>query len=101
MEKFVVARIFIQSSFVQEFHRQMEELTMLSRKEPGCLEYRWYAESSEEGAFTVIERYRDQEDLKYHFSRPYLQDFVDKVNAWRSQELQVHFLSAASGAPES
>lgn len=94
MEKFVIARLFIQPALVQEFQRQIKHLTTLSRQEPGCLEYDWYVDPSEEGAFTVIEHYRDQKDLEYHFSRPELKEFVDKVNAWKSKELQLHFLSA-------
>jgi quinol monooxygenase YgiN len=101
MEKFVVARLFIHSTYVEKFLRQLEELAILSRKEPGCLEYDWYANPSEEGAFTVLEHYRDRESLKYHFSQPYLQDFVDKVKAWGSKELQVHFLSAEPDVLES
>ncbi len=99
MERFVVARLFIQHAFLQEFRQQIEQLTTLSRQEPGCLEYHWYADISEKGTFTVIERYRDQEGLKEHFSRPYLQDFINWVNAWSSKNLEVHFLSAEPVAP--
>lgn len=99
MEKFVVARLFICPPFIQEFHRAIEQLTVLSREEPGCLEYNWYADPSEAGTFAVVEHYRDQESLQYHFSRPYLQHFVDKVNTWSAKQLQVHFLSAAPAVP--
>jgi quinol monooxygenase YgiN len=99
MEKFVVARLFIHAPFIQEFHRAIEQLTVLSREEPGCLEYGWYADPLVAGTFAIIERYRDQESLQYHFSRPYLQHFADKVNAWSAKELQVHFLSTVPGMP--
>lgn len=101
MEKFVIARLFIRPAFVQAFHRQIEELTTLTLQEPGCLAYNWYRDPSAEGTFIIIEHYRDQDGLKYHFSQPYLQAFVGKVNEWKAKELQVHFLSPEPNAPES
>ncbi|WP_170137797.1 putative quinol monooxygenase [Chitinophaga dinghuensis] len=92
-EKFVIAKLFIRPESMAAFRAAMDELVIVTRKEPGCIGYTYYADSSEKGAFTVIEHYRDGAGLRYHFQQDYLADFVKKVETWKSKDPEVHFLS--------
>jgi quinol monooxygenase YgiN len=98
MEKFVIAKLFIQPAAVDEFRQALEKLAIQTRKEPGCLDYTYYPEPGQPGVFTLIEHYRDQAGLKFHFQQPYLAEFVRKVAGWKSKDLQVYFLSSEPDA---
>ncbi|RBL91158.1 putative quinol monooxygenase [Chitinophaga flava] len=93
MEKFVIAKLFIRPEFTDEFNKALEELAVLTRKEPGCIEYTYYPEPAEKGAFTLIEHYQDQPGVHYHFQQAYLAAFVKKLEGWKSKDLKVYFLS--------
>ncbi|NML37836.1 antibiotic biosynthesis monooxygenase [Chitinophaga sp. G-6-1-13] len=97
-EKFVIAKLYIRPASTEEFRRALETLAILTRKEAGCIEYTWYPEPAEEGTFTLIEHYRDQAGLKYHFAQPYLAEFVKKMEGWKSKDLKVYFLSSEPDA---
>ncbi|MBC9914420.1 putative quinol monooxygenase [Chitinophaga varians] len=97
-EKFVIAKLYIRPESMDAFRRALEELAAQTRKEPGCIQYTWYPEPGEEGAFTLIEHYRDQAGLKYHFAQSYLADFVKKMEGWKSKDLKVYFLSSEPDA---
>ncbi len=47
-----------------------------TRREDGCLEYRFYEDTEQPGKFVFVERWRDQEVLDSHFSSPHLKTFV-------------------------
>ncbi len=92
-EKFVIAKLFIRPESMEAFRQAMDELVIVTRQEPDCIGYTYYADASEQGAFTVIEHYRNGAGLRYHFKQVYLADFVKKVEGWKSKDLEVHFLS--------
>lgn len=98
MEKFVVAKLFIKREATADFHQALEALAIVTRKEPGCISYTYYAEPFEAGAFTLIERYRSKAGLQYHFRQAYLADFIKKMDAWKTKDPEVHFLSAEPDA---
>lgn len=98
MEKFVIAKLFIRPESTDGFRRALEELAVLTRKEPGCIDYTYYPEPAEKGAFTLIEHYRDQAGLRYHFQQAYLAEFVKKMEGWKSKDLKVYFLSVEPDA---
>ncbi|MBO9729589.1 MAG: antibiotic biosynthesis monooxygenase [Chitinophaga sp.] len=98
MEKFVIAKLFIQPAFADEFRQALEKLAVQTRKEPGCLDYTYYPEPGQTGVFTLIEHYRDVAGLKFHFRQSYLAEFVKKVEGWKSKDLQVYFLSSEPDA---
>lgn len=98
MEKFVIAKLFIQPAAVAEFRQALEKLAIQTRKEPGCLDYTYYPEPGQPGVFALIEHYRDVAGLKFHFQQPYLAEFVKKVEGWKSKDLQVYFLSSEPDA---
>lgn len=98
VEKFVIAKLYIRPEATTEFRSALDTLAALTRKEPGCIAYTWYPEPGEAGAFTLIEHYRDQAGLKYHFAQPYLVDFVKKMEGWKTKDLKIYFLSASPDA---
>ncbi|TWF35348.1 antibiotic biosynthesis monooxygenase [Chitinophaga polysaccharea] len=83
---------------MDEFRQMLEALAVQTRKEPGCIDYTWYPEPGEAGAFTLIEHYRDQASLRYHFQQPYLAEFVRKMEGWKSKDWNVYFLSSEPDA---
>ncbi|NLR63334.1 antibiotic biosynthesis monooxygenase [Chitinophaga varians] len=97
-EKFVIAKLYIRPESAAAFSQALETLAILTRKETGCMEYTWYPEPTEPGAFTLIEHYRDQAGLKYHFAQPYLAEFIKKLEGWKSKDLKVYFLSSEPDA---
>lgn len=97
-EKFVIAKLYIRPASVNEFRQMLEALAVQTRKEPGCIEYTWYPEPGEAGAFMLIEHYRNQAGLQYHFRQPYLSEFVKKMEGWKSKDWIVYFLSSEPDA---
>jgi quinol monooxygenase YgiN len=100
MEKFVIAKLFIQPARVDEFLRKLEVLAVLTKKEPGCLGYTYYPEPAQAGTFTVVEHYRDQASIRYHFEQPYLKEFIQKIEGWKSKDLKVYFLTVDPDAKD-
>ncbi|MBC9928932.1 putative quinol monooxygenase [Chitinophaga qingshengii] len=98
MEKFVIAKLFIKTSATADFHHALEALAVVTRKEPGCISYTWYAEPLEAGVFMLIEHYRDKAGLQHHFRQTYLADFIKKMDTWKIKDPEVHFLSAEPDA---
>ena len=47
-----------------------------TRKENGCIEYRFYEDTEQPGKFVFVERWRDQDALSTHFASPHLGKFV-------------------------
>jgi quinol monooxygenase YgiN len=46
-----------------------------TRREDGCLEYRFYEDTELPGEFAFVERWRDQHALSAHFASPHLARF--------------------------
>jgi quinol monooxygenase YgiN len=46
-----------------------------TRREDGCLEYRFYEDTEQPGKFVFVERWRDQQALDGHFSSSHLAAF--------------------------
>lgn len=48
-----------------------------TRREDGCLEYRFYEDTEQVGKFVFVEPWRDQSALDAHFASPHLGLFVE------------------------
>ena len=48
-----------------------------TRREDGCLEYRFYEDTEQPGKFVFVERWRDQDALSGHLASPHLKTFVE------------------------
>jgi quinol monooxygenase YgiN len=47
-----------------------------TRREDGCLEYRFYEDTEQPGKFVFVERWRDQDALDSHLASLHLKTFV-------------------------
>lgn len=51
------------------------EMMRASRDEPGCIDYAFSVEVGEPGLLRVVEKWKDQAALDYHFTTPHMAAF--------------------------
>jgi quinol monooxygenase YgiN len=57
----------------------MEDMAMLSREEPGCLTYEFYAALSSETEFLLFQEWESIEALQDHFETPHMETFLTEL----------------------
>ena len=57
----------------------MEEMSSLSRKEPGCLTYEFYAALSSETEFLLFQEWESIDALQDHFDTPHMETFLSEL----------------------
>ena len=57
----------------------MEEMSLLSRKEPGCLTYEFYAALSSETEFLLFQEWESIDALQDHFDTPHMETFLSEL----------------------
>jgi quinol monooxygenase YgiN len=57
----------------------MEEMATLSREEPGCLTYEFYAALSSETEFLLFQEWESIEALQDHFETPHMETFLTEL----------------------
>ena len=56
----------------------MEEMSSLSRKEPGCLTYEFYAALSSDTEFLLFQEWESIDALQDHFDTPHMETFLSE-----------------------
>ena len=57
----------------------MEEMSSLSRKEPGCLTYEFYAALSSDTEFLLFQEWESVDALQDHFETPHMETFLSEL----------------------
>ena len=57
----------------------MEEMSSLSRKEPGCLTYEFYAALSSDTEFLLFQEWESIDALQDHFDTPHMETFLSEL----------------------
>ena len=57
----------------------MEEMSSLSRKEPGCVTYEFYAALSSDTEFLLFQEWESIDALQDHFDTPHMETFLSEL----------------------
>ncbi|WP_426766986.1 putative quinol monooxygenase [Pseudarthrobacter sp. 1G09] len=72
--------VFIaKDGFEAELEEVLLTLQTASRKDPGCLHYRVFADAHRPGTFVLFEGWSRSEDLRSHNEESHVKDFVTQV----------------------
>lgn len=82
-----------------ELRSSLLSLVQPTREEAGCIIYNVY--ETKDGSFLLYEVWRSQEDLEKHFQKPYLKDFVNKIDDLLEGKNDAHFGKLISASTDS
>lgn len=71
--------------------RVREEMFSATRREPGCIEYRFYQDIEDPNAFSFVEEWRDRECLDEHFRSDHVGRFLEAVGDLVSEPPEARF----------
>lgn len=77
--KMILARIYVKPGKETEFAEAARVMVENSNKEDGCLFYQLYQDPYEKTNFIVVERYKNQAAIDYHFGTEYFKAFGPKT----------------------
>ena len=83
----LLAKSIVQDVRQQEFIAVAEKLVKATREEPGCVYYDLVQES--EKTFLFVEKYLDEDAVKYHMESTHFQTYVPMLNAFREGPSEV------------
>jgi len=72
----VVAVLRAREDKADELARELLSRLPLSRREPGCLEYRLSRGIEDHHLFVLQEQWRSKTDLDHHFEMPYMKEWA-------------------------
>lgn len=71
-----------------------ERQVTLSRKEDGCLGYVCAEDTLQPGAFTFVERWKDQAAVDFHFAQDYCREFIFAAAGLATNDVVIELLHA-------
>ncbi len=87
MKKNVIARFKVKESDEQQFVDYAQELIKQTRKEQGCLYYKFFKEvTDDKNVFLFYEIFENDEALEIHKNSKYLSEFLDNVTSMLYEE---------------
>lgn len=87
--KLILARISVKPGKESEFIETFREMQDKSNKEDGCLSYRLYQDAYDKSGFIVVERYKNQDAIDYHFGTEYFKAFGPKTADLTSKPAEI------------
>lgn len=76
----VIARVKFDPARLEELQPALDAMMRATWEESGCLSYSMAIESREDGIGTIVERWRDEADLRAHFASPHMAAFDAAVD---------------------
>lgn len=95
----VAGRITVKPERREDAVRLALDVAAETRKEAGCLSYRFYADLEDPGAFFIFEEWRDQAALTAHFATPHMATFIAQVPELIAGPPTITRYEVASSAP--
>lgn len=77
----IIGRLNIEPAGMENYDRDVKELSSKVIKEDGCHFYSLVVEDKENGVVTIAEIWRDEPALFVHWGQPWVTDFMEKYGA--------------------
>lgn len=90
----VTARIRVKKDAREKAIRLAREFAASSRREPGCIDYRFYADLADPNTFFLFEQWESFEALQAHFESPNMDRFNTRLPALLDGEVVVERFEA-------
>lgn len=75
----VVARVTAKRGREAELVEVAQAVCRGSRLDPGCLGYRFYADTEQAGRYVFVEEWADDDALQAHFVQPHTRAFMAQI----------------------
>lgn len=72
---------------------RLEEMVILTRKEPGCVFYHLHIDRESNDTFYFMECWNDQESLDFHMEAPYVQAIVRDAPTLTLTGIDISFMN--------
>jgi quinol monooxygenase YgiN len=77
----VVGRVRTDHEKRQDLVRIAQAVVTASRRDEGCISYRFYADTETANDFVFLEEWESDEALRQHFATPHIAEFMKAVPA--------------------
>lgn len=91
----VTAEVHVKKEKREEAVRLAREFAASSRREPGCIAYRFYTDLVDPHRFFVFEQWESAEALQAHFETPNMDRFNQRLPALLDGEVEVQRFEAS------
>ena len=71
----VLATAKLGEGVIEEGQAAMQKMIAASREEEGCLEYAYAQDITDPGILRVVEKWKDEDALAFHFATPHMAEF--------------------------
>lgn len=88
-KKMIIAKVYLKPGKEADFIKTAQVIIENSNTEPGCENYALYQDPIEKTNFVFVERYKNQDAVDSHFSKPYFKDFGPKISDMTSKPLEI------------
>jgi quinol monooxygenase YgiN len=88
----VVAKNFIKQENIEASRPLFKKLIAATRKEPGCIEYRLFADPAQPGLFVFIEEWKTQGALNKHMKSEHFTTISPQLDKLKSKKGDVLIL---------
>jgi autoinducer 2-degrading protein len=92
----VVAKLEVSPEKAEEFIQVFKKLSEQVKNEEGTLMYTLGQDKAEPSNFYVMEKYKDEEALKFHSSTPHFMEFFGTVQSWLTGPGEIRVLDEVS-----
>lgn len=70
-------------------------MTASTKEEDGCIGFNFYEDPTEKGKFVFIEKFKDEDDNKYHTQTSHFKTFVTGLSDFLSEPLKAEAYDAS------
>ncbi len=88
---FIYAQCFVQPSKVDEFLKLNEVFVRETQKEEGCVSFNIGKMHDSENVFTYIEKFKDEEALKFHHNTKHFLELGGPIRALMEKPIEAIF----------
>jgi quinol monooxygenase YgiN len=78
----VIAKLNIKKGVVEEATKNLKDLQIATRKEPGCIIYQLHQSIDDETVFVIYESWTDKSELDNHFQSPYFKYWGERADQY-------------------
>lgn len=90
----VTAEVTVKEEKREQAVRLAREFAASSRREPGCVAYRFYADLADPNRFFLFEQWESADALQAHFETPNMDRFNQRLPALLNGEVEVRRFEA-------
>ena len=85
----IIAKFDVKPSHIEEFTKCVINCVRETKKERGCLSYKFYQNRRDKSQFTFIEEWLNDTAIEEHNNAKHFMQFVDKITPLLNGEIKI------------